>query len=363
MSPVKVAVLGAGFYGLTIAEHIARRTKAYVEVFEKAEEVGTGASWANQARVHGGYHYPRDLRTAARSRIGLARFRQDFGSAVFDSFEMLYAISRENSKVTASQFQAFCSRISAPIAPASSKQKELFDFKYVEDVFLVDEPAFNSSTLLTESLQRAHAAGVVVMFSHEVFSVEKTSSKFILDGNQGLSNAYDFVVDCTYSGLGKLFAPAKNLSHILKLERAEIALVSVPAELEKTGVTVMDGPFFSVMPFPTKGLHSFTHVTYTPRWSKRGSEVNERVQDSSAFSRMKMDAEKVLPILEEVQHMSSIFVDKAILTSTEIDDARPILISEEPGFEGYISVLGSKIDTVYDAIDSILESTSLGSIV
>lgn len=362
MSSVKVAVIGAGFYGLSISEHIARMTGAHVEVLERAGEIGAGASWANQARVHGGYHYPRDLRTAARSRSGLARFKNDFGAAIFDDFEMLYAISLNNSKVTASQFRAFCSRVAAPLSEASKQQKELFDFDYVEDVFLVDEPAFNSSTLLEESLQRAQSSGVAVRFATEVISVSKPGDKFLIDLKGGDSAAYNFVVDCTYSGLGTLFHPVESLSRILKIERAEITLVSVPGGLSSVGVTVMDGPFFSLMPFPTQPLHSFTHVTYTPRWTKQGSENRVETRDSSAFPRMQLDAARIMPVLRDVEYRSSIFVDKAILTSSEIHDARPILISEQKGHEGYISVLGSKIDTVYDAIDSILETTSLRSI-
>lgn len=362
MSIVKVAVIGAGFYGLSIAEHIASMTSAHVEVLEKAGELGAGASWANQARVHGGYHYPRDLRTAARSRNGLARFKNDFGAVIFDEFEMLYAISKDNSKVTSSQFKAFCKRVAAPLSEASKDQKDFFDFAYVEDIFLVDEPAFNSTTLLEEALHRAQSAGVEVRFTTEALSVSKSGEKFCVDLKSSDSEAYNFVVDCTYSGLGTLFDPAGDLSQILKIERAELALVSVPERLSSIGVTVMDGPFFSVMPFPTESLHSFTHVTYTPRWIQRGDETRLNKPDNSAFQRMQLDASRIMPVLRDVEYRSSIFVDKAILTSSEIDDARPILISEPPGHEGYISVLGSKIDTVYDAIDSILEITSLRSI-
>ena len=39
----------------------------------------------------------------------------------------------------------------------------------------------------------------------------------------------------------------------LKHELAEMALVEVPPALKQWGVTVMDGPFFSCMPFPTRG--------------------------------------------------------------------------------------------------------------
>ena len=46
----------------------------------------------------------------------------------------------------------------------------------------------------------------------------------------------------------------------------EMCIVDVPDELKKVGITVMCGPFFSIMPFPSKQAHSFSHVRYTPHY-------------------------------------------------------------------------------------------------
>jgi hypothetical protein len=48
-----------------------------------------------------------------------------------------------------------------------------------------------------------------------------------------------------------------------------MALVEVPEPVRGLGITVMCGPFFSVMPFPPRGLHTLSHVRYTPHeaWS------------------------------------------------------------------------------------------------
>lgn len=54
------AVIGGGFYGLTLALFL-QSTGASVIVFEAEEEACTRASRVNQARVHTGFHYPRSL--------------------------------------------------------------------------------------------------------------------------------------------------------------------------------------------------------------------------------------------------------------------------------------------------------------
>lgn len=358
----KVLVIGAGFYGLSISEQIAQRTKSKVSLFEQAIGLGHGASWANQARVHGGYHYPRDVRTGSRSRKGLSRFKKDFGASIFQDFEMLYAIARENSKTSPSQFEAFCRRISAPVAPASPEFLKLFDSSRVEAVFLVEEPAFNSEVLLQIAKEKAIASGVQIRFGTQVLQVEEDGEALRVSSQNKGVETFDFVVDCTYSNLGTLFGPASRLAKELKTERAELALLEVPTALRRIGITVMDGPFFSLMPFPTRGLHSFSHVSYTPRSTRFQSDEAHGFTDTSAIQRMRADAAKFLPIVTEANHVSSIFVDKAILVSSELDDARPILLAQSGLRNNYISVLGSKIDTVYDALDSIFLNTRLGSL-
>ncbi len=57
----KVAIIGAGFFGLSIAFYLKK--KFQVTVFEKNSDILTGASRANQLRFHLGYHYPRSQKT------------------------------------------------------------------------------------------------------------------------------------------------------------------------------------------------------------------------------------------------------------------------------------------------------------
>lgn len=360
-NPTRVAVIGAGFYGLVLGYELAQ-AGATVVIYEAASDLGHGASWANQARVHGGYHYPRDVRTGARSRRGLTTFINDFGSSIFRDFTMLYGIARYNSKVNTSQFEAFCNRIDAPYSPATAEVSKMFNDELVSGVYQVEEPAFNSDVLLLEARRRLLDSGATLFLSEPVEMVIERNDKFTVCLQSGGTEIFNFVLDCTYSNLGMLFEPARPLADTLKIERAEICLVSAPKSLESLGITVMDGPFFSCMPFPTRGAHSLTHVSYTPRKTRTSESSEPETEDSSAFLRMKLDALRYVPAISEIEYRESIFIDKAILTSSELDDARPVLIHEAGKRGGYLSILGSKIDTVYDAVDAVFSTTELGKV-
>jgi hypothetical protein len=275
---------------------------------------------------------------------------------------MLYGIARHNSKVNTSQFEAFCNRIEAPFSPPTTESSNIFNDEFISGVYQVEEPAFNSDVLLLEARQRLLDSGALLFLSEPVEKVLERDENFTVCLQSGGIEIFNYVLDCTYSNLGTLFEPARPLADTLKIERAEICLVSAPKSLESLGITVMDGPFFSCMPFPTRGSHSFTHVSYTPRKTRTSKLRDPETEDTSAFLRMKLDALRYVPAIAELEHQDSIFVDKAILTSSELDDARPVLI-HEAGHQGrYLSILGSKIDTVYDAVDSIFSTTELGKV-
>ena len=102
-------VIGGGFYGATIAHYLKTlRRFRRVLLIERAQGLLLRASYNNQARVHNGYHYPRNFTTAYRSRVNLPRFVQDYPEAIKRDLTSLYAISRNHSNVSAKQFELFC---------------------------------------------------------------------------------------------------------------------------------------------------------------------------------------------------------------------------------------------------------------
>src|SRR5919202_6670601 len=98
------AVIGGGFVGCQLALALRRRGSRVV-VLERADDILCGASAANQARVHNGYHYPRSLLTALRSRVNASWFAREYAGCVDETFDHYYAVASRGSKVTSSQFE------------------------------------------------------------------------------------------------------------------------------------------------------------------------------------------------------------------------------------------------------------------
>ncbi len=354
-------VIGGGFFGCRLALYL-RRSGRRVLLVERGPALLGRASLRNQARVHGGYHYPRSILTSLRSRMNYARFVAEYADCIDDGFAHYYAIARGTSNVTASQFAEFCRRIDAPLSPAPDNVVALFDRSRIEAVFLVQECAFDAVRLAARLERELRDADVDVWLNAEALRVDHAADGVTAvvarDGEEQRIGA-QIVLNCTYSRLNSLLAASGASTVPAKHELTEMALVEPPAELHGAAVTVMDGPFFSLMPYPSRGLSTLSHVRYTPHasWMDEGGASAVNADDllaarHSAFPHMIRDAGRYLPAIRSARYVDSIWEVKTVMPRSEQDDSRPILLHRSREIPALFTVLGAKIDSVYDVEDA-----------
>lgn len=359
-----VIVIGGGFYGAAIAIYMkTHRGFSSIALIEQGRDLLLRASYNNQARVHNGYHYPRSFTTAFRSRINLPRFMHNYSETVTRDFTQIYAIARHNSMVTARQFERFCHEIGANLKPSPETLRRQFEPNLIEDVFLVEEYVFNASQLADRIRQELNECKIEVHLNTYVHTIQKRqnvlSVKCKSDKSEALNSRYVF--NCTYSGLNQFGGDFHGTEIKLKHEIAEMALIQAPPELASMSITVMDGPFFSMMPFPPRGLHTLSHVRYTPHisWSDQIC-VNPyqrlaRYHRETRVHRMVRDAARYIPAMLKAQYVESLFEVKTVLVKNESDDGRPILFEKHSELPGCYSILGGKIDNIYDVLEKLDE--------
>lgn len=362
----RVLVIGGGFFGMYIADYFARRG-ADVSLYEKEPDFMQRASLVNQARVHNGYHYPRSVLTALRSRASFPRFCEEFADCIDDSFQSYYLVGKLLSKVTGIQFEKFCQRIGAYCEPAPHKITRLVNPNLVDAVFSTSEYAFDAVKLKQHMLARIGNAGVNYHLNQRVASVAKTDSAIEVtlaeEDNKGETLEVDQVFNCSYAMINHVLEASRLELIPLKHEMTEMCLVEVPPPLQEMALTVMCGPFFSSLPYPSRaGLHTFSHVRYTPHYQwydepgksyREAHQHFDRVEKPSAWRAMIADAQRYLPLLSECRYRESIWEVKTVLPRSEVDDSRPILFKRDVGIPGFHCVMGGKIDNVYDAVNII----------
>lgn len=360
MNKANTIIIGGGFYGLRIALYLHEELGIKdIIVIEKEADPMTHASYVNQARVHNGYHYPRSVLTAYRSRVNFSRFVEEYQPAIVDDFPKYYGIAKGLSKINAKQFKSFCNKIEAEVYPAPPEIANLMNNKLIEAVYQVKEYAFNSHIMRDLLLERIKSYPDIVLHTNEeVDSIVDLRSNLAVQTNRAKYEASN-VLNCTYAQINNLHRRSGIPLVPLKHEIAELCLVKLPKGMENFSITVMDGPFFSIMPFPTTDYHTLTHVRYTPHMSWFDDEDTPREKYDtyqyhiktgiqSNFRQMYADVIRYIPALAEMELVQSISDVKTVLRKSEGDDSRPILFKPHHGFKGYTCIMGAKLDNIYD---------------
>lgn len=374
MTQYDTIIIGGGFFGMYIAEYFAKKGQS-VLICEKEADFMLRAAYHNQARVHNGYHYPRSVLTALRSRISFPKFCDEFPDCIDNSFDKIYATGRILGKITASQFERFCRRIGAVCEPAGPAIKAMFNSRLIDGVFSTVEYAFNADKLRLAMRRRIEQAGVNYRLNTTAAAISQAADgsalavKILLPDGQSEVLTARQAFNCTYSMINySLFKSGLDIIP-LKHEMTEMCLVDVPLELKNKGITIMCGPFFSVMPFPARGLHSLSHVRYTPHFNWfdepgkpyiNAHRLHSEIPKQSAYPAMLKDAARYIPLVEGCRYVDSLWEVKTILPLSETDDSRPILFKTDCGLKNLHSVMGGKIDNVYDVIDFIEKNFAWG---
>lgn len=367
-------IIGAGLYGLYSAELCGRAGQS-VLVLECDPKPFGRATYINQARVHQGYHYPRSLSTAMKSAGYFRRFCEEFDFCINGGFEKIYATSAEYSWTNAAQFKQFCKAAGIPcteLHPERFFQKDMCD-----GAFLTREYTYDAAVLRDYYMDRLDRMdGVELLFGTRITAIEKRQDVYVVRLDGGAEYQTGFLLNATYASTNQISRMAGAEPFRIKYELCEIILCRVNEELARYGFTVMDGPFFSIMPFGKTGYHSLTSVTFTPHStsyderpvfacqheaggycdpSRLGNCNDCPAKPASAFPYMANLAGKYLRKEYQFTYDRSLFSVKPILVSSEVDDSRPTVIRTFSRKPTYVSVLSGKINTVYDLDEVLLD--------
>ena len=364
-------IIGAGLYGLYAALFCGKR-KENVLVLECDDAPFGRATYINQARVHMGYHYPRSISTALKSKNYFDRFNEDYGFCVNSSFEKVYATSTYLSWTNCDQFKKFCKDANIPCDEVSAET--YFKDNMCDGAFITTEYTYDAQLLkewFISELQ--NHKNVEIIYGTKVQSVSNENNCYKITTGDSIYKS-DFVINTTYAGVNQIHTMMGFSPLQIKYELCEIILCRPVGKLVDVGITVMDGAFFSIMPFGKTGLHSLTSVTFTPHMACHESlptfpcQVKSNgyctphklgncnlcpAKPETAWPYMSNLAKKYLREDYGFEYVDSLYSMKPILKSSEIDDSRPTVIRQYSESPRFISILSGKINTIYE-LDEVL---------
>ena len=338
----KVAVVGAGIYGSTIALHL-RKSGFNVDLYDPLG-VLMAASSINQFRVHAGYHYPRSTETISEVLMSRKAFISEYKEAIVFGKKHYYAIPKIGSRISPHEYIKIMDSFGLSLREVKPKW---MDFSFIETCWEVDEELYNPEILreiLTFKLKQ-----LKVNFIQRSFQRSKDEKNYdnVIYATYGVSNNWNIL-------------PGK-----IRVEVAEKILVKLPNVLQQCSLVIVDGAF-TAFDYCGKGnLSQFGSAKHTNHW--KTNSPNESMPDRykkilnspqflpvnfSHYSDMVIDASMAVPLVKKASYMGSKFTTR-VVEDAPTSDKRLLYVQKE-GAQNY-HVFSGKVVGAVKAAELVLK--------
>jgi len=351
---MKIAVVGAGIFGVTFALKLSREHD--VTLYEKNSDIMTAASRANQLRLHRGYHYPRSPETVRDLLRSIVFFEKEYKDAVVGCHEHFYCISKNDSMTSAKQYLDFCNEFN-------------LEYQVIENFSHVCNNKIDLTVKVNEKLLDYYK---IYNMSWERLLTSNIKRRFLEKFSKDDIDCFDIVLNCTYANINELLEVKSQREY--QFEICEKILVKMPDEMINKSIVVMDGPFMCVDPNGKTGLSLLGNVVHAIHSTNTGTSptVPSLIQKdldsgvvrnptSTNWKKFIEAGREYIPSLANAEYRGSMFTTRAVLPNMDKTDARPTIVSRSG--TKIINVFSGKIDTcvmaAHDSLSMISEQAKL----
>jgi len=259
---MKIAIIGGGWFGCHIGNELLKEGHEIV-IYEREREIFSGASGANQNRLHLGYHYPRSHITREQSKKGFNIFKKKYSYFSKKIKNNIYAISSEKESII--DFETYIQILKSSRLPFKVLDPKKNEIKNIEGLIKCPEEyidIYKVKSFFEKKLRKN------IIYNFDVKKILKKKDKILINNNY-----YDFVVNCTWQQL------YINKKWKLKYELCISTLYKAVKNFD-SAITIMDGPFFTLYPWGSKqfNLYSVKHSRY---------------KNANKFEKIKYDLKKI----------------------------------------------------------------------
>ena len=351
---MKIAIIGAGIFGLSAGIKISENKKNSVFIFDKSEQILSGSTFANHNRHHYGFHYPRSQRTLNQINNAKDEFEYYYKSACNFNFKNYYAVAKK-SLISSNNYENFLLKNNLKYEKVKTKS-QLFNQSQIETVFQVREGVYEFEKIKKIVKKRLNK-NIKLKLNHQLISGKKINSGYSLNflNKKNLVNLnFDFVINSTYSNINEILGLFKKRKNKYEYNLQQLAIITFPRN-ERIGITVVDGHYPSFLPIGKSNRHLFAHVIHSQLIKKETTKnlflETNYIKDN--YEMIKRESEKILPILKNSRYHGSIFVNR-VVKKNKRDDRLSDLLKHEKNF---YSILGGKIITCENTANKLKEYT------
>ena len=334
----KVAIIGAGFFGLTASLILSKKFK--VTVFEKSSDILNQSSKVNQFRFHLGYHYPRSKKTVEEIKENYPKFLKFYKKKnIFGNTQNYYGIASKGSKISYNKFLNFLNK-------HNLYHKK--NYKYFSDKFI-------SGSVITKEL----SLNYFNFKSYLKSLIKKNKIKILFNRSLKLNDIdkFDKVIVTAYSNNGQILSLLKQKNNIArKYELIEKTIIKLPKFYKNKSFIVLDGKFLNVDPYCGTNFHLLSSNRYSKietiknkfpnfkSYKKRycDNKIHRNI-NKSVFNKIIKNQRKYLPFLSKSKYIGSYFVVRTLSSNFLKNDERTTNIRKINN--KFYTILGGKWNT------------------
>ena len=216
------------------------------------------------------------------------------------------------------------------------------------------EVVFDPVILTRLILRRLVGLGVSIRVGREVARVEPaTPNGFAITATDGERESFDAIVNCGYANGSRIAAMLGHASPTRQYEYLAVPIVVLDQPRPQDSITILDGPFFSLLPFGSDGGHLLGHVEhsvvareYAPlvdaAWLDPETAPFASLDRGRTFETIIAGCVDYMPELGRARLKGFLEGVRMVLAGVDDTDARPSTV--ELRGPGYVEVFSGKMD-------------------
>ena len=344
-SKKKIAVVGAGLFGCTIALILSKKFE--VDLYERKPDILNEASMCNQFRFHLGFHYPRSVKTVNEVKKSNKDFINFYGKDIFGKTNNYYGIVKKSSFL---DFKSYLKFLDNNKLKYIEDKNNLFTSSKIEGTIKTNEKILDYFKIKKKIRIKLNKSSVNLKLSSQL---DKSILRY---------KNYHKVIIATYKNNNNLLERLGiQVKKKFRYELVEKIAISLPKKYKNISFVVMDGKFVCVDPYLGTQYHLLSHVKhsklevinkkfskFSKKYDKALINVKSQNRKLSNFDKFIKDGSKYLPFLSEAKYKFSYYVVRTLKTNVESTAERTNLTQFVN--KNIITVLAGKWNTcVYEA--------------
>jgi hypothetical protein len=281
---------------------------------------------------------------------GFYAFKEKYHDCVMGQFENAYFIASEGSLTSPQDYLKFCNDLGL-----NYKEIEMRNFPVeihgVDFGIFCEEVVYDSKLIKSSVLRALDQSNVSIALKTSIHDAQFDHCGINLIDYHGDVTSAQVVINATYSDINRL---TQNLGYDISENQYEYTAVPIiELDIPPIGVTIMDGPFFTLLPYGVSGkyllygvnnsvIRRVTSQQMPQIWHDPETAPFNALNQGRFFEDMKTAVASFMPIINQAKLSGFLQGPRMVLAKKDDTDARPSVINI---FEDkYMTIFSGKID-------------------